>query len=1043
MTVDFALFVSPEGIALAHRQPQGHWALVGEVPFATQNLSHDMAVLKETAVARGGTAQTVLVVLPDDQILYTSLTAPTEDRALVEARIVASLDGLTPYAVADLVYDWRAVEADRVKVAVIARETLDEAESFITEHGFESAGFSAMPPVERFPGMPVFGTARPDLPDLATGMAFGPDHWVAPIADLAPVDPGAPVEKTPDAATGTDEASAAPAKAVQAATEDAKTDPKPALDDAPPPEAGPAQQEDLFSAQANTLAPTSPVETLAKDASPEPEQATEPEPEAAQTLTGPDKGKADTAQPDATTAQETAAEADAAPEGPEGPERSAFATIIDATLDRPIAPILEVGTDSDAERPAPSLDPDAERTGPKITDASGPEPKASRGKIARPTTDKRSLAASKADAAPAGKEPDTPTPQTAQNADLAQAEDAARAEPSFGFAARRGRVAKPDADAGKLVSDRSSRLGLGRPNSDARPLHPDVTSSRATASVTDTAPTAPTAAARPISKLAAQLARVRDASKARQSPSSPTPPDASAPDAPGPDSAQTPQAAADTDTSASAKSQTLQSGADAAIKAGLLGRKTPTASGPSLRMGMILTLILILLLALIAIWSVLFLPNSPVARIFGGTATPLAEELEDATLDAQTASAMVPDPRIADAPSPTANDPPPAQAPTQAPAQAPTPAPTTAATAPQPDAIPPSADPALPDIDADFDLPPLPGLAEDALPSLEETEQLYAQEGIWLRPPEPPYFSPFTLSDDIIIAAIDPEVLAFDAVALADPRINPTEVLRAVPPPPAFGARIDRDARGLVIATAEGVLTPEGAFVVLGRPATPALPRPREMELEQAALQQPAFDLREAVLGGIRPAARPSDLDETRERQILGGLSVRELAGMRPTERPVSIQDGAAQASLFPQADAAETPGAAAPAILNATARAIEASRLPVLRPSNIATIVAEAQSAPAPTQVAAAIAPPPSIPSNANVSRAATNRNVIRLRDINLIGVSGTPSNRSALVRLPSGRFVRVSVGDRLDGGRVAAIGENSLQYVINGRNVTLDIPG
>jgi hypothetical protein len=76
-------------------------------------------------------------------------------------------------------------------------------------------------------------------------------------------------------------------------------------------------------------------------------------------------------------------------------------------------------------------------------------------------------------------------------------------------------------------------------------------------------------------------------------------------------------------------------------------------------------------------------------------------------------------------------------------------------------------------------------------------------------------------------------------------------------------------------------------------------------------------------------------------------------------------------------------------------------------------------------------------------VARAATSRNEIRLRDINLIGITGTSSNRSALVRLSSGRFVRVAVGDRLDGGRVAAIGTTSLQYVVNGRNITLEIPG
>jgi hypothetical protein len=91
----------------------------------------------------------------------------------------------------------------------------------------------------------------------------------------------------------------------------------------------------------------------------------------------------------------------------------------------------------------------------------------------------------------------------------------------------------------------------------------------------------------------------------------------------------------------------------------------------------------------------------------------------------------------------------------------------------------------------------------------------------------------------------------------------------------------------------------------------------------------------------------------------------------------------------------------------------------------------------------AAAIAPGPSIPSNADVARAATQGNALRLREVNLIGVTGTASDRRALVRLPSGRFVRVGVGDRLNGGRVAAIGASTLQYVRSGRTVTLDIPG
>ena len=90
--------------------------------------------------------------------------------------------------------------------------------------------------------------------------------------------------------------------------------------------------------------------------------------------------------------------------------------------------------------------------------------------------------------------------------------------------------------------------------------------------------------------------------------------------------------------------------------------------------------------------------------------------------------------------------------------------------------------------------------------------------------------------------------------------------------------------------------------------------------------------------------------------------------------------------------------------------------------------------------QVAAAVVP--SIPSRASVTRAATEENAIRLNAVNLIGVYGSPSDRRALVRLKSGRYVKVEVGDRVDGGRVAAIGADELRYVKGGRNITLKMP-
>ena len=127
-----------------------------------------------------------------------------------------------------------------------------------------------------------------------------------------------------------------------------------------------------------------------------------------------------------------------------------------------------------------------------------------------------------------------------------------------------------------------------------------------------------------------------------------------------------------------------------------------------------------------------------------------------------------------------------------------------------------------------------------------------------------------------------------------------------------------------------------------------------------------------------------------------------------------------------------------------ATRQAVAASLVPLGRPRNMAAIVEQADATI--TQAAAAPAPQrsvqPDIPSNTNVAREATVTNALNLRQTNLIGVYGTPDNRRALVRLPNGNYEKVKVGDRIDGGRVAAIGEAQLRYVKGGRSITLDMP-
>lgn len=113
-----------------------------------------------------------------------------------------------------------------------------------------------------------------------------------------------------------------------------------------------------------------------------------------------------------------------------------------------------------------------------------------------------------------------------------------------------------------------------------------------------------------------------------------------------------------------------------------------------------------------------------------------------------------------------------------------------------------------------------------------------------------------------------------------------------------------------------------------------------------------------------------------------------------------------------------------------------------------MARIVARAAAAQeqAATRVAAVpnrAAVSPSGPTAGTVAQNATLDNAINLRNVNLIGIYGSNGDRRALVRLGNGRFQRITVGDRFDGGRVTAISANALSYTKNGRSLTLEVPG
>lgn len=343
-------------------------------------------------------------------------------------------------------------------------------------------------------------------------------------------------------------------------------------------------------------------------------------------------------------------------------------------------------------------------------------------------------------------------------------------------------------------------------------------------------------------------------------------------------------------------------------------------------------------------------------------------------------------------------------------------------------------------------LPKVQELSEDQL------EAQYAVSGIWpIAPQVPPEPAALIDIDDLYLTSIDPVSTANDAVALpASTDFNTDIVLAAVSNPLAAGTAVTLDARGLVVPTPEGALNPDGITVFLGPPPLVPPVTPTRFQSEPEIVEN------KNALAALRPRVRPNNLSESNERAQLGGLTRSELADIRPALRPLSLQQQAAQASTLPVdtddavAAALAVPPIQPPAIENATRYATTASLRPDTRPQNFSRIVRRAQRA-KPSQEtervasAAAVAPrtvAPKIPSKASVSRQATIKNAINLHKVNLIGVYGKPSNRRALVRLGNGRYKKVVVGDRIDGGRVAAIGDSELRYTKGGRNVTLTMP-
>ena len=468
------------------------------------------------------------------------------------------------------------------------------------------------------------------------------------------------------------------------------------------------------------------------------------------------------------------------------------------------------------------------------------------------------------------------------------------------------------------------------------------------------------------------------------------------------------------------------------------------AAGKPRYLGLILTGILIAILLLFAAFSSYIFPDNAVTRFFGGGAP------EDQLVEPSPALASDPavedNERLASLPLQTSGD---------------------AFSTPSEEEIAESETP-------EPEILLVPSMTQT------EAETAYAVSGIWQMAPDLRPESARQDLDDLYESSLDPDLVFEDAPALASFDATAQALEVQIPAaPPAASILFSLDSRGLVRPSPEGSENPDGVLVFAGKPPfvpplrpdgiAPDTAQSSEAVVEQVAPTTTAVD---NPLAKFKPRQRPTDLQERFERATQGGLSSAELANIRPRIRPESAQaklrdDAIARALAEADADTREEQAhAAAKATAQAeldkpTAQAVARSRRPGSRPRNFNRVVARALSAPSEERnpaaaastaalssrgtgpaVARASRAAPTGPTRASVARAATDNNAIALGKVALIGVFGTSSNRRALVRTPNGRFKKVGVGDRIDGGRIAAIGEGQLKYTKRGRTVTLKMP-
>ncbi|MDB3962699.1 hypothetical protein N9427_05945 [Paracoccaceae bacterium] len=372
----------------------------------------------------------------------------------------------------------------------------------------------------------------------------------------------------------------------------------------------------------------------------------------------------------------------------------------------------------------------------------------------------------------------------------------------------------------------------------------------------------------------------------------------------------------------------------------------------------------------------------------------------------------------------------------------------------------------------------------------EELRRVYVSTGVWPMAPKAPYQASTKALEDLYIASIDADIRAHDPVILQSPDEFLTDSTKDLAIP------LLKKAKPLGLATGDPAIEMpnEPSAKTLVSPninALRVLPdvtlRPPSMAPQPLAELTPSIITQDSNKTAIsQPDALPSidaltRLDppsvtgfgnqatdpifenaatENAENQSSETNPTSELVSKPPS---VSSEEDAI-ASTDPQTPQAPEPAIdmlaqsrplirpqALVAALRAKEKAFEEALNTSIRPKIRPALTEIAQSDTLISRLFSALdegdeanvdSPIADEPSSARVSERATLEKGLNLRKVNLLGTYRFGNSRKALILMPNGSKRMVKVGDRLDGGQVAAIEEEELRYIKSGLNIILSMP-